>query len=138
MDLEITGKLSEIFLTLQISERFRKREFILDITEESNGNTYPNFAKFQASQNKCDVLDSYKVGEMVKVHFNIRGNNVTSQKDGKTYNITNLDVWKIERVNTASGLPSQSYQASQSNTGRVDVNVNPIDHPNNKGDDLPF
>lgn len=136
MAQEITGKLSEIFLTVQISERYKKREFILDITEEVNGNSYPNFAKFQASQNKCDVLDSYKVGETVKVHFNIRGNNVESKKDGKTYNITNLDVWKIERVNSSAGLPTRSYQAPQSNTGRVDVNANPI--KGNNESDLPF
>lgn len=95
MALEIIGKLIEIYPTQQVSERFKKREMVMDITEEVNGNSYPNFAKLQVSQNKCEVLDGYKIGEVVKVQFNVRGTRV--EKDGKVNYYTNLDAWRIER-----------------------------------------
>jgi len=99
MALEITGKIIEINPTMQVSERFKKRIFILDITEETNGQTYTNYASLQASQNKCEVLDGYKVGDEVKVSFNVRGNRW--EKDGKVNYITTLDAWRIERIAAA-------------------------------------
>lgn len=112
MALEITGKIIEINPTMQVSERFKKRIFILDITEETNGQTYTNYASLQASQNKCEVLDGYKVGDEVKVSFNVRGNRW--EKDGKVNYITTLDAWRIERI----GNQTQSNNAApQNNAG---------------------
>lgn len=96
MSLQITGKLIEIYPTNQVSEKFKKREFVLETYEDVNGQTYTNFAKMQAVQNKCDVLDKYKVGYMVTVHFNIKGNKW--ERDGKVNYISNLDAYKIENA----------------------------------------
>lgn len=94
MNLEITGKLIEKFEPQQVSERFRKREFVLEITDEFNGNVITNFAKMQLVQNKCEIIDRYNIGDMLKVNFNIRGNRW--ERDGKVNYITNLDAWRIE------------------------------------------
>lgn len=99
MALEVTGRLIEKYPTQQVSERFKKREFVLDITEEVNGNSYPNFAKMQAVQNRCEILDSFNVGDMLKVSFNIRGNKW--EKDGRVNYITSLDAWRIEKAGQA-------------------------------------
>lgn len=111
MALELTGKIVEIYPTMQISERFKKREIVLDITEEVNGQSFPNFAKLQVSQNKCEVLDGYKVGEVVKIQFNVRGSKV--DKDGKANYYTNLDAWRIERVNAAQQPQAQYVEPSK-------------------------
>lgn len=103
MNLEITGKLIEKFEAQQVSERFRKREFVLEITDEFNGNVITNFAKMQLVQNKCDIIDRYNIGDMLKVNFNIRGNRW--ERDGKVNYITNLDAWRIE--------PAMQNQPSQ-------------------------
>lgn len=103
MALEITGKIVEIGQTMQVSERFKKREFVLDITEEVNGNSYPNFAKMQAVQNRCELLDNFVPGDVVKCSFNIRGNKW--EKDGKINYITALDAWRIEAA-------PQQYQSA--------------------------
>jgi len=116
MALELTGKIVEITPTQQVSERFKKREFSLDITEEVNGQSFPNFAKLQVSQNKCEVLDGYKIGEVVKVQFNVRGSRV--EKDGKVNYYTNLDAWRIERVNAQQAQqPQAQYQQPTNNNG---------------------
>ena len=112
MALEIIGKLAHKYDTQVVSDTFSKREFVLDISEDVNGKVYPNVAKFQVTKDKCSVLDSYNVGEEIKVHFNIRGNKATS-KEGKTIVFTNLDAWKIERVNAAQQPQAQYVEPSK-------------------------
>lgn len=97
MSLEITGKLVEIYQTNQISDKFKKKEFVLELTEQINGMNYTNFAKMQLVQNRCEIIDKYNVGSNVKVHFNIKGTRY--EKDGKVTYHTSLDVWKIEAAN---------------------------------------
>jgi len=116
MALEIIGKLAHKYDTQKVSDTFTKREFILDISEDVNGKVYPNVAKFQVTKDKCSVLDNYNVGEEIKVHFNIRGNKATS-KEGKAIVFTNLDAWKIERVNAAQ-QPQAQYQQPTNNNGQ--------------------
>lgn len=95
MSYELTGKLIAIGNTQQVSDRFKKREFVLETNEDINGNVYTNYAKFQAVQNKCDIVDKYKIGDMVTVSFNVKGNKW--EKDGKTNYITNLDMWRMDK-----------------------------------------
>lgn len=108
MSLEITGTLIQRNNTVQVNERFKKREFTLDITDNTKEKTYPNFAKMQATQERCEVLDKLKQGDILKVSFNIRGNKW--EKDGNVNYITNLEAWKIEVVGNA---PQQSQPKAQ-------------------------
>lgn len=101
MSLEVTGKLAVKFDTQQVKESFRKREFVIELTEEINGNTYTNFAKMQLVQAKCDILDRFNEGDMIKVSFNLKGNKW--EKDGKVNYITNLDAWRIENASVSGG-----------------------------------
>ena len=56
MSLEVTGKLIVKGDKQQVSEKFAKREFVIELAEEINGNMYTNYAKFQLTQNKCEIL----------------------------------------------------------------------------------
>ncbi len=84
----------EIFPTEQKSERFRKREFIVENTTNIGDRPITDYVKFQAVGDKCDLLNKYKVGDVVKVSFNIRGNKW--ENGGKVSYFTNLDAWRIE------------------------------------------
>ena len=108
MSLELTGKLSVKYDTQQVNERFKKREFVLETSEEINGNVYTNYAKFQLVQNKCEILDRFNEGQQVKVCFNIKGNKW--EKDGKVQYMTNLDAWRIE---AEGAQPTQANQVIQ-------------------------
>ena len=103
MSLEVTGKLLVKYETQQVSEKFKKREFVLELAEEINGNIYTNFAKMQLVQNKCDIIDRFKEGDLVKVSFNIKGNKW--ERDGKVNYITNLDAWRME---SATAVPNNN------------------------------
>jgi hypothetical protein len=94
----VTGTLIAKSETQQVSDKFKKREFVLMTVENVNGTEYPNPLKMQAVQAKCDVLDKYAIGSQVSVSFNVKGNSYTDKKDGTTKYIVNLDMWKIEPV----------------------------------------
>ena len=110
MSLEITGKLLLKYDTQVISDKFKKREFVIELAEEINGNIYTNYAKLQLVQAKCDIIDRFNQGDLVKVSFNIKGNKW--EKDGKVNYISNLDAWRVEAANSAAtGNSSQSAPA---------------------------
>src|ERR1700744_6737751 len=101
MSLEVTGKLLVKYDSVQVNDRFKKREFVLELAEDINGNTYTNYAKMQLVQNKCEILDRFNEGDTIKVSFNIKGNKW--ERDGKVNYITNLDAWRVESANAAPG-----------------------------------
>jgi len=142
MSLEVTGKLIVKYDTQQVSEKFKKREFVLELAEEINGNIYTNFAKMQLVQNKCDIIDRFNVGDPVRVSFNIKGNKW--ERDGKVNYITNLDAWRVEAASAApagnqgSSQPAQAYNNNGGNQG-ANFNAAPNFNPSPETiDDLPF
>ncbi len=140
MSLEVTGKLLVKFDTQQVSEKFKKREFVLELAEEINGNIYTNFAKMQLVQNKCDIIDRFNIGDLVKVSFNIKGNKW--ERDGKVNYITNLDAWRVENANSAPGNSNPGQPASApayNNNSGANFNSAPNFNPSPETiDDLPF
>jgi hypothetical protein len=96
MSYELTGKLIAKYDTVQRTETFKTREFVVEKSEDINGRTITNYIKFQAVQDKTNLLDKLKTGDEVKVHFNIKGSKW--EKDGKTNYITNLDAWRVEQI----------------------------------------
>jgi hypothetical protein len=137
MSLEVTGKLAVKYPTQQVSERFKKREFVLELAEEINGNVYTNYAKMQLVQNKCEILDRFNEGDAVKVSFNIKGNKW--EKDGKINYITNLDAWRIENAAMGQGSVQSTPQAAPSYTGNNNNNSANFYNPSPENvDDLPF
>jgi single-strand DNA-binding protein len=107
MSFDVQGKLHEIFDEQQVSEKFRKREFVLEIPDGA----YTQYIKFQLTQDKCNVLDQYKLGDDVKVTFNLSGKPFT--KNGTTMYFTNLSAWRIEPADAAAGGNSGgNYQAA--------------------------
>lgn len=92
--LEVTGKLLVKYDTQQVNDRFSKREFVLELAEEVNGQTYTEHPKFQLTQARCAILDKFNEGDSIKVCFNLKGNRY--EKDGKVQFFNSLDAWRIE------------------------------------------
>jgi len=95
MAFEVSGKLHKKFDTQQVTDKFQKREFVLEIEDGA----YPQVIKFQLTQANCGKLDSHNEGDQLKVTFNLRGREYN--KDGKTMFFTNLDAWKVDPVGAA-------------------------------------
>jgi len=96
MSFEINGKLYEKFETVSVSDKFRKREFVLEKTESASFGEITEHIKFQLTQDRCDQLDRYNVNDEIKISFNIRGRKW--EKDGKVSYFNNLEAWRIEKV----------------------------------------
>ena len=96
MSYELTGKLIAKSDTVQRTETFKVREFVVEKTEDIGGRSITNFAKFQCVQDKTAIVDKVNVGDEIKVYFNIKG--TKWEKDGKVSYFTNLDAWRIEQI----------------------------------------
>ena len=128
---KLTGNIKMISPTVQVSDRFSKREFVVS---DTNG-MYPQDILFQATQDKCAILDTFQNGEQVEVSFNLRGREWTSPQ-GEVKYFNSLEAWRIEKVGNAmaQGMPADGPSA---------MNINPMD-PNTPfantadDDDLPF
>jgi len=93
--MEISGKIKVINPTKQVSDSFKKRELVVTTNEQ-----YPQHILIDFVQDKCSVLDSFKVGVDVCVSINVRGKEYTN-KDGELSYFNQLQGWKIERTESA-------------------------------------
>lgn len=130
MALDITGKLHKVFETEQKTESFKAREFVIETSGE-----YPQFVKFQTTQDRCALIDSYNEGDQIKVHFDLRG------RDWQGKYFTNLNAWKIEGDTSMSNTPPAQDTFNQN--AAPTQNAAPASGANNVDsredlDDLPF
>lgn len=100
MAFEITGKVIDIAPVNQVSDKFKKREFVIEKKETGGSTVFIDYVKFQLLQDRCDLINESYMHEEVKVTFNIKGNKW--ERDGKINYFTNLDAWKIERMQSGS------------------------------------
>ena len=122
MAYDVTGRLHEIFDEQQVSEKFRKREFVLEVQDGQ----YPQQIKFQLTQDKTSVIDPYKTGDEVKVTFDLRGRGFN--KNGQMLYFTNLEAWRVEPA-SGGGAPAggggSSYGQQQPAARPAAQNQNP-------------
>jgi Protein of unknown function (DUF3127). len=82
--------------TIKVSEKFRKREFVVT----DNAQSYPQSILFQLTQDRCELLDRAEVGQEIEVHFLLKGREWKNpQGEIKTFN--SLDVFRIEVLSDA-------------------------------------
>jgi len=123
MIYEAKGTLNKKFDTQHISDNFKKREFVLDITD----NQYTEYVKFQLMQDRCDLIDSINEGAEVAIKFVLKGKPYESKKTGETLYFTNLNVLAVQADSASS---SDHYDSEPQNES--------FDQSNDDQDDLPF
>ena len=87
MSFEINGLLHKIFPTENKTDKFQAREFVIKVEE----GMYPQFIKFQLTQDRCGLVDAFEAGQEIKVHFDLRG------REWNEKYFTNLNAWRIEK-----------------------------------------
>ena len=100
--MEITGTIKVIEATKQVSDKFKSRQFVV-----TTNDTYPQHISLQCKQDKCAMLDNYKVGQEVTASCNILGREWQSPQ-GETKYFNTLNCWRIEKAESATpqGSPS--------------------------------
>lgn len=98
--MEIQGRIKTIFATETVGENgFQKRDLVI-----TTDGQYPQDIIIQFQQGKCVLLDNLKIGQIVKIHFNLQGREWTSPQ-GEVKYFNTVVGWKIEVVQ-----PMQQYQ----------------------------
>ena len=100
--MNISAKILEIFETTKVTDTFKKREFVVEYSENPQ---YPEFIKFEFIQEKCDLLDSYSIGEEVDISFNLKGRKWTDPQGTDKY-FNTLQAWKIDKKSAAAPAAS--------------------------------
>lgn len=129
--MEVTGKIRVINAEHVVSASFKKRELV--VTTESQ---YPQHIIIDFTQDKCDLLNGYNVGEDVKVSINLGGRIwVNPQGEEKYFN--SISGWRIERDAPRQFSPPA---ANGSATAQYDAKNNPKQVASDEEDiqDLPF
>ena len=101
MGIETSGRIHKVFEAKQITERFRKREFVIALADNSR---YPQLVMFQLTGDRCESLDGFEEGDEVKVEFSLRGREWESPQQEMRY-------FKIEQMEISSPLPDHRQRA---------------------------
>ncbi|GLU43518.1 DUF3127 domain-containing protein [Allomuricauda sp. NBRC 101325] len=125
--MEVQGRIKMIDETKSFGNNgFRKRELVVTTEEQ-----YPQHILVEFVQDKCDLLNSYSVGQMVKVSINLRGREWTNPQ-GETKYFNSIQGWRIESLQPESNTngmppvpPMEAFEPAD--------DFNDEDH-----DDLPF
>lgn len=104
---EATGIVRDIAGTVEVSDKFQKREFVVEIADNPK---YPQKVQFQATGDRCSLLDRVSVGDTVKIEFDLRGREWRSPK-GEIKHFNSLDAWKIDVTIRAPGAHNSPKQA---------------------------
>ncbi len=131
MSLNISGSILEISEVQQIKETFKKREFVLEVTENPQ---YPEFIKFELIQDKCAILDAHKVGDKINVQFNLKGRKWTD-REGKVVYFNSLQAWKIGLEGSQSQTPASPSTPAAAPLGGISE---PSWSNDEEAGDLPF
>lgn len=99
MGIQVNGRLHAIFDTKQVTERFAKREFVLELSDNPK---YPQRVLFQLTGERVGAIESFHVGDDVRIDFSLRGREWTG-RDGEVKYFNSLDVWTIESAAGGGG-----------------------------------
>jgi hypothetical protein len=105
MSFELTGKILEIGSTQNITDKFKKREFIVEYRDNPSG-TYFQYLKFQFTGDKCSALDNFRPGQEVNISFNLKGRKY--EKDGRVSYFMDLEAWRLSSA--SANLPADQGQ----------------------------
>ncbi|HUR26728.1 MAG TPA: DUF3127 domain-containing protein, partial [Planctomycetota bacterium] len=137
MGIETTGKLHTIFDTKQVSERFSKREFVIELADNPK---YPQTVIFQLTGDRCAQLDDLRVGDEVRIEFSLRGREWRSPS-GEVKYFNSLDVWKIEpaRAGRSRGNGNgRSAGSGDPRDGEMPPRIDESQFGRVETDDIPF
>ena len=91
--MALTGLLHFVGEIDIVSEKFKKRNFVIEVPNERN-NDWNDFILVQLAQDKVTAIDGLSLGSEIKCQINIRGRK--HLKDGKTNYYNTVEAWKVE------------------------------------------
>ena len=127
MSFELQGRVHKIGDVQTIKNDFTKREFVVKTDEQ-----YPQFIPFELIKDKTSLIDGFKIGDAIKVSFDIRG------REWQDRFFINLSAWRVEQVGapSAGGAPQGAPQPPANAKAPTPPEI--YDPGDAADDDLPF
>jgi Domain of unknown function (DUF3127) len=125
--MEVSGKVKVINAEQQVSASFKKRELVVTTDEQ-----YPQHIMIEFTQDKCDLLNNYGVGEAVKVSINLRGREWVNPQ-GETKYFNSIQGWRIEKLQAEAPAAQQMPPMPAAEAFAPATDFKEEEH-----DDLPF
>jgi translation initiation factor IF-3 len=100
--MEVTGRIKKIFEEQSFASGFRKKEIVVTTAEQ-----YPQDILIEFTQDKIDLLNSFSLGDEVKVSINLRGREWINPEGVAKY-FNSVSGWRIERMGAAEQPPMSS------------------------------
>lgn len=94
----LKGKVLGIFPKQQITDKFSKREFILEV----NDGKYSQEIKIQTTNVNMDKLKGIKKNDEVEAKCSLRGRPHGEGKEKRWF--VNVEAWDIQKIEEPSGL----------------------------------
>ena len=99
--MELEGKIIHKGETATFgSNGFQKREVVLETDDQ-----YPQKIQVEFVQAKCELLDSFKEGDLVKIKINLRGREWVNPEGVSKY-FNTIQGWQINKVGAAAPAPA--------------------------------
>ena len=108
--MKVNGTIEVIFAEAVVSEKFRKREFVVKTSDQ-----YPQLILLQVINDKCSLLDYYQVGSEVEASINIKGRKWTDKNGVDKYFVT-LEAWSLsmpKEVDNTEKFDAKSYATKE-------------------------
>ena len=108
---KITGVIHKIGDTVPVNDKFKKRELVLFLLNESKPE-YSDYVSFEAKQGDVDKLEPLSAGDKVEVEFFVNGRKYEKEgQDEKYFNtlsIKSVVVLEMARSASAAVLPPKT------------------------------
>ncbi|MCC6251618.1 MAG: DUF3127 domain-containing protein [Bacteroidia bacterium] len=136
---EISGILKVKNSEVQVSEKFRKREFVI----QENSSQFPQILLFQLTQDRCSLIENANIGDEIKVNFNLRGREWTNQQ-GEVKYFNSLEAFRVDIVrsvvnsNNASQMSQSTDFTAEANKSVETAAAPGSNEASGADDDLPF
>lgn len=135
--MEITGRIIERGGTQVISDRFSKREIVIE-TEGNEEGKYKQQIPIEFINKSIEKTDGFPVGSQVTVSIEIRGRK-WEKPDGTHKYFVSISGWRISSANAGGdSYPTQGQQGGGGGGGRPPAGGFSGPSAGGDDDDIPF
>lgn len=131
--MQYKGTIVVIMDEQKISDKFKKREFVLT----DNAPSYPQTIIFEMNNDRCALLDSFSEGQEVEIDFQLKGRKWTNPQ-GEVKYFNTAQAFRIFPVKAEGGKPATAKTETSKPPVRQSAKKEEPTITPDPADDLPF